>query len=143
MWIAKVPLRISLFSGGDMKAFYEKAPGFCFSSTIDKFVFVSINLNPHGTYRTMYDTVDNANHPNDIKNVIIKEALKYYGYEDFPMVISSISDIPYHGSGLGSSSAFTVGLVAILRQYFSSNIKPFRKEDLAKEACKIEIDCCH
>ena len=145
MWISKTPLRISLFSGGDMAAFYKKHTGVCLSGTIDKYVYVSVSPNTNGYFRTMHETIDNAINLNEIKNVIIRETLDYYGYDKSnPLTISSVSDIPTHGSGLGSSSAFTVGLVANLTTDLMNHIheKPFSKESLASEACRIEIERC-
>jgi len=142
MYISKTPLRISLFSGGDMAAFYKHHVGVCLSCTIDKYVYVSVNHNANGQYRTMYEDIEDYDNLDDIKNSIIKETLSLYGYGKYDGVtISSIMDIPSHGSGLGSSSAFTVGLINSLVANENHDGYP-GPEWLASEACQIEIKKC-
>lgn len=137
--ITRTPLRISFFGGGsDIKKFYIKNKGVVISSTINKFIYVTIKK--HGTtfdekYRLNYQKSENVNKIDRIKNNIIRESLKYLNIDE-PLYISTIGDIPAM-SGLGSSSAFTVGL---LKGLFALKNKKINKKELAELACKIEID---
>lgn len=137
--ITRTPLRISFFGGGsDIKKFYSKKRGMVISSTIDKFIYVTIKK--HGKtfdekYRLNYQKSENVNNVNNIKNNIIRESLKYLKITE-PLYISTIADIPSM-SGLGSSSSFTVGL---LKGLFALKNKKISKKKLAELACKIEID---
>ena len=121
-----------------MKAFYDHEPGYCLSATIDKYVYVMVNSTKHQGIRSIYDVVHDAEHIDEVKSSIIKECLKSYGIST-EVTVASVSDIPVHGSGLGSSSAFTVGLLNALKGYHESN----SSWDLAEEACNIEIHRCH
>ncbi len=137
--ITRTPLRISFFGGGsDIKKFYIKNKGVVISSTINKFIYVTIKK--HGTtfdekYRLNYQKSENVNKIDRIKNNIIRESLKHLNIDE-PLYISTIGDIPAM-SGLGSSSAFTVGL---LKGLFALKNKKINKKNLAELACKIEID---
>jgi D-glycero-alpha-D-manno-heptose-7-phosphate kinase len=137
--ITKTPLRISLFGGGtDIKNFYKKNSGSVISTTIDKFVYVTVK--EHGKlfnekYRLNYSRTENKKNLTKIQNNIIRETLKKIKINK-PVYISSISDIP-SGSGLGSSSAFTVGLINALYEFKNKRISNLQ---LAKLACEIEID---
>ena len=137
--ITKTPLRISFFGGGsDIKKFYLKKRGLIISSTIDKYIYVTIKR--HGNtfdekYRINYQQSENVNKINKIKNNIIRESLKYLKIDE-PLYISTIADIPAR-SGLGSSSSFTIGL---LKGLFELKNKKISKKELAELACKIEID---
>lgn len=145
MFISKTPLRISLFSGGDMKAYYSQAPGACLSCTIDKYVYVSLIFHKETDYkiRTMYEQTETVNDLNDIKHDIVREALKMYNISN-GITISSMTDIPASGTGLGSSSAFTVGLLNVLAHTDKNGLADECNHRfwLAEEACKLEIDIC-
>ena len=137
--ITKTPLRISFFGGGsDIKKFYLNKKGLVISSTIDKFIYVTIKK--HGNtfdekYRLNYQKSENVNNIKNIKNNIIRASLNYLKINE-PLYISTIADIPSM-SGLGSSSSFTVGL---LKGLFALKNKKISKKRLAELACKIEID---
>ena len=137
--ITRTPLRISFFGGGsDIKKFYIKNKGEVISSAINKFIYVTIKK--HGKtfderFRLNYQKSENIDKVDNIKNNIIRESLKYLNIDE-PLYISTIADIPSM-SGLGSSSAFTVGL---LKGLFALKNKKINKKKLAELACKIEID---
>ena len=137
--ITKTPLRVSLFGGGtDIKNFYKKNTGSVISSTIDKFIYITVK--EHGklfneNYRLNYSRTENKKNLTKIENNIIREVLKKIKINK-PLYISSISDIP-SGSGLGSSSAFTVGLIKALYEFKNKKISNLQ---IAKLACEIEID---
>ena len=108
----KTPLRISFAGGGtDMPYFYSKFNGITVSTSIDKFVYVTVKKhnNFKEKFRLNYSDTEILDNINKIKNLRIRETLKYFRVNE-PIYISTISDLPYN-TGLGSSSAFLVGLI--------------------------------
>lgn len=141
MILTKTPLRISFFSGGsDMPSFYEKEDGAALSVTINKFIYTFAHKVPQMGVRCMYDDVEEHHDIEQMQHAITREALKYYGITK-EITVASISDIVTKGSGLGSSSAFTVGLVKALSTMSWSPEKNVRK-DIAEIACEIEMNRC-
>lgn len=139
MIVTKTPLRISFFSGGsDIKSFYEKEDGAALSVTIDKYIYVLVHKTPHLGVKIMYDKIEETPDVETMQHEITKEALKYFNFTK-EITVASISDILSRGSGLGSSSAFTVGLVNALA---SSKWEVASQKYLADVACEIEIDKC-
>jgi D-glycero-alpha-D-manno-heptose-7-phosphate kinase len=139
MIVSKTPLRISFFSGGsDMPSFYEKEDGAALSCTIDKFIYVCVHKTPHLGVRVMYDVIEETPDVEQMQHLITKEALKHFNVSK-EITIASISDILSKGSGLGSSSAFTVGLINALA---SSKWDVASMHYLADIACHIEMDKC-
>lgn len=140
MIVTKTPLRISFFSGGsDLPSFYEKESGAALSVTIDKFIYVCAHRTPNIGIKTMYDSIEESFDISLMQNGITKESLKYFDFNK-EITIASISDILSRGSGLGSSSAFTVGLAKAL--YKLKNHQNLLAEDNAKIACDIEMNKC-
>ena len=139
MITARVPHRISLLGGGtDLIAYSKLHGGHVVSMAINKYVYVSVKK--HGEFfneriRLNYSQTETVNEIDEIKNKIIKACLSFLNVKD-PLYISTISDLP-SGSGLGSSSAFTVGLLQCLHQYLGQSTVPLQ---LAEEASFIEID---
>lgn len=108
----RTPLRISFLGGGtDMPYFYEKYGGVTISSAIDKFIYVTVKKheNFNEKYRLNYSETEIINKISKIKNLRIRETLRYLNVEE-PLYINTISDLPYN-TGLGSSSAFLIGLI--------------------------------
>lgn len=134
MIITRTPLRISLFGGGtDMSAFYSQGiPGQVLSFTINKFIYITVNPKFDGKMRVSYSRTENHERPDQIEHDLVRETLTYYHRDG--LEITSVSDIPGSGSGLGSSSAFVVGLVRALSS--------FSLGTLASEAYYIEHDRC-
>ncbi len=132
------PHRIS-FAGGatDLPKFYKKFGGSFLNSSIDKFVYVTVKRHSYFNtkFRIMYSRTENKNSIGSIKNDIVRNCLKYLKFKS-PILIFTSSDIPT-SSGLGSSSAFTVGLLNALN---FMNGKKVSKRKLAEDACKIEIE---
>ena len=137
--IVKTPLRISLFGGGtDYREYYERNGGAVLGGTIDKFVYlICLPMSPVADtrYRLTYSKVETIDHPNEIAHPVIREVLKDENY-DVPFNLAVISDIP-GSSGLGSSSAFTVGFVNLVR---SLKGETPTKYDLARAAVRVELD---
>ena len=116
MIITKTPLRISLVGGGtDLPEFYRQYGGAVVSFAIDKYIYVILNKKFDGGVRVSYSVTVNVNEPEMLKHDIVREALK--SYDDNGVEVVSIADIPGGGTGLGSSSSFSVGLTLALRTY--------------------------
>jgi len=136
MIISRTPLRVSFSGGGtDLQAFYQLEPGAVVSTAINKYVFVTVNKRFDDTIRVSYSKTEIVSQVDEIQHPIVREALKLVGI-DGGVEIVSIADIPA-GTGLGSSSSFTVGLLNALNAY-KGCLKS--AEELARDACKIEID---
>lgn len=135
MIISRTPFRISFAGGGtDLREFYSRESGAVISVTIDKYMYVTVNKRFDSTLRVSYSSTEIVNHAEEIKHPIVRECLKAVGIEH-GLEITSIADIPAQ-TGLGSSSAFTVGLLNALYAYKGI----FRSaQQLANEACRIEI----
>lgn len=137
MIITKTPFRISFVGGGsDLEAFYSKSAGAVLSTTINKYMYISTHaFFEADKIRTKYSQTETVSRIDDLKHPILKTCLKKFDIQG-GIEISSIADIP-GGTGMGSSSSFTVGLLnnlnAVTHQYAS-------KESLAAAACEIEID---
>ena len=137
--VTRTPHRISLLGGGsDIKSFYKDHGGVSLSIAINKYVYVGVKR--HGElfdekYRIVYSITELKNNLKSLKNDIVRETLKHCKFKD-PIYINSTSDLP-SSSGLGSSSAFTIGLLKAVYQLMG--IKKSNK-DLAEEACHIEIN---
>lgn len=121
-----------------MKSFYEREDGAALSITIDKYIYVLTHKTPHLGVKVMYDKIEETPDVETMQHEISKETLKYFNISK-EITVASISDILSKGSGLGSSSAFTVGLVNALA---SSKWEVASKRYLADVACEIEIDRC-
>jgi len=137
MIISKTPLRISFVGGGtDLPSFYEKDFGAVLSSTIDKYIYVIIKGRFDDLIVVNWTKKEIVETPNEIEHDLVREAMKKAGIEK-AVEITTIADIPSEGSGLGSSSSLTVGLLNAFYTFKGMQIPP---ERLAREACEIEID---
>ena len=116
MIITRTPFRISFAGGGtDLKAYYAKEPGKVISTSIDKYIYVVIKRQlgiVEYKYRINWSRVEFKNTIDEIEHPIVREALRMFEI-DFPIEITTFTDIPGQ-TGLGSSSAFAVGLVHAL-----------------------------
>lgn len=137
MIISKTPLRISFAGGGsDIFSFYKKYAGAVVSVTIDKYIYITVNEKFDDDIRISYSKTENVKKVCQIKHNIVREALKKAQING-GIEITSIADIPSRGTGLGSSSSFTVGLMNVLHAYKKEFSTP---KTLAQEACDIEIN---
>jgi len=137
MIITRTPFRISFVGGGsDMETFYSQHPGAVLSTSINKFMYISSHrfFFP-GQVRVKYSETETVNTIDELKHPLLREAMRKTGVTS-GIEISSIADIPA-GTGMGSSSSFTVGLLhclyAVKREYVTH-------ERLAREASEIEIE---
>lgn len=139
MIISRTPLRISFVGGGsDLPAFYRQEQGATLSTAINKYIYITVNKKFDHKIRASYSITEIVDHVNMVKHELIREALKRVGL-DRGIEITSISDIPSQGTGLGSSSSYTVGLLNALYAYVGMHVGA---ERLAREACQIEIEIC-
>jgi D-glycero-alpha-D-manno-heptose-7-phosphate kinase len=139
MIITRTPLRISFAGGGsDLPAFYEQEQGAVVSTAIDKYIYITVNPKFDHKIRASYSITEIVDTVAEVKHELIREALYMLGV-DQGIEITSISDIPSQGTGLGSSSSYTVGLLNALYAYQGHMAGA---ERLAREACHIEIDRC-
>lgn len=136
MIITKTPFRISFVGGGsDLEAFYSKRKGAVLSTTIDKYMYISSHkFFESDKIRCKYSQTETVNSVHDLQHPILRTVLNDYDVNGIE--VSSIADIP-GGTGMGSSSSFTVGLLHNLSAYTGKYVT---KEDLGAGACRIEID---
>lgn len=136
MLIAQGPLRVSLFGGGsDLPAYLEHNSGAVLSFAIDRRVFIVGHPFTHrGGVVLKYSVSEDVQDSAELKHPIAREVLGRYGVKDIDIAI--MSDVPA-GTGLGSSSSFTVAFLAFVRHMCGKASTPV---DLAREACEIEID---
>ncbi|MBN1468010.1 MAG: kinase [Fusobacteriaceae bacterium] len=139
MIISKTPLRMSFVGGGsDLKAYYKDGFGSVISTTINKFIYITVNKRFTDHIRVSYSKTEYVMGVNEIEHNLVREALKLLGITK-GIDITYMSDmLPAHeGSGLGGSSSILVGTLNALHAYLGEHVSP---HILAKEACKIEID---
>ena len=136
MLIAQGPLRVSLFGGGsDLPAFLEANDGAVLSFAIDRRVFIVGHPFTHRQGILLkYSQTEDVSTPAELRHPIAREVLRRYGVNDIDLAV--MADVPA-GTGLGSSSSFTVALLAFVRHYCGLASTPV---DLAREACEIEIE---
>ena len=137
MIITRTPLRISLGGGGtDLPGFYRRhGGGFLVAAAISKYVYIALHQTFDEDLIIKYSQIERVSIPEEIRHPILREALLSTGV-DGGVEISSMADIPA-GTGLGSSGAFTVGLLKALQAH---RHHPMTNEALAEFACRIEID---
>lgn len=137
MIITQTPLRISFVGGGtDLPDFYKQYGGAVISSAINKYIFVIIKERFDEMIYLNWMKKEIVEDVSQIEHELIKEAMKKTGVLK-GVEITTLSDIPSEGSGLGSSSSVTVGLLQALYLHQGIHVDA---ERLAREACEIEID---
>lgn len=137
MIIAQTPLRISFAGGGtDFKGYYENGYGSVVSTAINKYIYIIVKERFDDMIRVGYTKTEMVNSVDDIQHELVRETMRMVGIKN-GIEIATMADIPSEGSGLGSSSTVTVGLLNALYTYKGENVAA---ETLAKKACEIEID---
>jgi D-glycero-alpha-D-manno-heptose-7-phosphate kinase len=136
MLISQGPLRVSLFGGGsDLPAYLENNEGAVLSFAIDRRVFIVGHPFTHREgIELKYSRTEDVALPRDLQHPIAREVLDRYGIRNIDIAV--MADVPA-GTGLGSSSSFTVAFLAFVRHLCGI---PTTAVDLAREACEIEID---
>ena len=139
MIVSKTPLRMSFVGGGsDLPSFYHYEDGAVLSTTIDKYMYVSVNNKFDGDIRLSYSQTEDVDDVEKIKHPIVRNTLKMLQISG-GIEIASMADIPSKGSGLGSSSSYTIGLLNALSALKNNSISP---NELGQLASHIEIDLC-
>lgn len=136
MIITQTPLRISLAGGGtDLPKFYQEHGGCVLNAAIDKYIYVIVKERFDDLIYVNYSKKEIVGSREDLHHDLVREAMRLTGVEK-GVEITTLADIPSAGSGLGSSSTLTVGLLNALYAYQGVNVSA---EQLAQEACQIEI----
>jgi D-glycero-alpha-D-manno-heptose-7-phosphate kinase len=136
--ITRTPLRIS-FAGGatDLPSFYRAhGGGAVTSAAIDRYIHVLVNPKFDRSIRVTYSRTENVDRLQDLQHGLVREAMRAAGLHE-AIEVHTIADIPSEGTGLGSSSTLTVGLLNAFYAYQGVLKEP---AELAREACEIEID---
>ncbi len=137
MVISRTPLRVSFAGGGtDLKSYYQHNGGSVTSTAIKKHMYVTINTKFDDSIRLSYSKTEFVDNVDDLQHELVREAMKKTGVIK-GIEITTIADVPSRGTGLGSSSSLTVGLLNALYAYKGIYRSP---ANLAREACEIEID---
>ena len=138
MILTSAPLRFSLIGGGsDLPAFTNSSTGRVLSCSINKRVYVTLNKNFSGRYRIAYSKLEDVGSIDEINHILVKSCLEKVNWSGPGLEITSVADVPSNGTGLGSSSAFTVALLLGLNRLNGVKIS---KYDLAIQACEVEIE---
>jgi len=124
--------------GSDLPAYYKTAHGAVLSTTIDKYVYVSINPKFDGGIRLAYSQTEEVTSLDQIQHSLFRAALEALNVTG-GVEVTTTADIPSHGTGLGSSSSFTVGLLNAVNAY---NNQYSSAEWLGAKASEIEIERC-
>jgi len=139
MIIVQTPLRVGLVGGGtDLPGYYREHGGRVLNAAIDKYVYVIVKQRFDDQIYVNYSTKEIVSRVEDVEHELVREALHMTGVRG-GIEITTLADIPSSGSGLGSSSAVTVGLLHALFAYQGRQVTA---EELADRACAIEIDRC-
>lgn len=135
MIITRTPFRVSFFGGGsDLPAFSRRAMGAVLSTSIDKYMYLSVHPSFDGKTTVKYARTEVADRVADVKHPLVRRVLERLGIPG-GVEIASTADVPA-GTGLGSSSAFTVGLLNLMYAHLGQHASPSR---LAREAAHLEM----
>lgn len=136
MIVTRTPFRVTLGGGGtDLPSYYEKHGGLVFAMGIDKYMYLMVNPPiVDEKIRLHYSRSETVDHVSELRHELAREALRLHGIER-RIEVSSMADLP-DGTGLGSSGAYLVGLLAALHRLHGIDPTPAA---LAEEACRIEL----
>jgi D-glycero-alpha-D-manno-heptose-7-phosphate kinase len=136
MIVTRTPFRISFAGGGsDLEACYSLQPGAVLCTAINKYMYIAVKEHFGSDFRVSYSRTEFAPSVEAIEHPIVRECLKLVGAPK-PLEIVSMADLPAN-AGMGSSSSFAVGLLNALYAISGRLRSP---EQLAREACHVEID---
>ncbi|MFL5836848.1 MAG: galactokinase, partial [Solirubrobacteraceae bacterium] len=132
----RAPLRISLGGGGtDLPSYFSEHEGFLIAGAIDKYVYLLTHTVFQRRYRMKYSELEEVDDPQEIRHPILRESICRH-WDGEPLEIASLADVPA-GTGLGSSGAYTVGLIKALSLAKRMSTTP---GGLAEDAAHIEIE---
>ncbi len=136
MIISQTPFRVSFAGGGtDLPAFYQDEFGAVISVSIDRHIYVTIHGRFKNDIRVAYSRTETVPNVDALEHELVREAMKMTGVTT-PVEVTTIGDVPA-GTGMGSSSTLTVGVLNALYAYSGRVVSA---EQLAAESCDIEID---
>jgi D-glycero-alpha-D-manno-heptose-7-phosphate kinase len=139
MIVTQTPLRIGLLGGGtDLPGYYREHGGRVLNCAIDKYIYVIVKQRFDDQIYVNYSQKEIVSRVDDLEHELVREAMRMTGVTK-GVEITTLADIPSTGSGLGSSSAVTVGLLHALLAYQGRQVPA---EELARRACAIEIERC-
>jgi D-glycero-alpha-D-manno-heptose-7-phosphate kinase len=137
MIISQTPYRVSFAGGGtDLPSFFRRGEmGAVLSVTIARHLYVTVHSRFEPNIRVAYSRTEVAQGIDQVQHELAREAMRLTGVGP-PLEITTIGDVPA-GTGMGSSSSLTVGLLNALYGYRGQIVDRYR---LAREAVKIEVD---
>ena len=139
MIVVRTPLRISFLGGGtDFPDYYRDHGGLVLSTAIDKYIYVIVKQRFDNMIYVNYSRKEIVENVDEIQHELVREAMHITGVKR-GVEITTLADVPSSGTGLGSSSTVTVGLLQALYSYSGQLVTA---ETLARNACEIEIDRC-
>jgi D-glycero-alpha-D-manno-heptose-7-phosphate kinase len=139
MIITQTPLRIGLLGGGtDLPDYYRENGGRVLNCAIDKYIYVIVKQRFDSDIYVNYSKKEIVSRVEDLEHELVREAMLMTGVRS-GVEITTLADIPSAGSGLGSSSTVTVGLLNALYAYQGRQVSA---SELASRACEIEIERC-
>lgn len=139
MILSRAPLRISFLGGGsDLPEYYSSSQGAVVSTTIDKYMYLAVNKTPNRGVRVSYERVEQVSDIDELSHDRARNTLQYFDIRT-GIEISSFCEIPTKGTGLGSSSTYTVALCKALDHATGGNDTRF---ELAEAAFNIERVMC-
>ena len=137
MIITRSPLRVSLGGGGtDLPSYYREHGGFVIAGAIDKYVYITLHQTIVDELIIKYSKMERVKSVEEVQHPIIREALRLTHVGAPRLEITSMADIPA-GTGLGSSGSFTTALLKALHALNKNLVHP---QELAEQACHVEID---
>lgn len=140
MIVTRTPLRFSFHGGGsDLPQYYTKKSGMVISTSINKYIQIAVNQCETNHCRVVYSELEVTEDSKNLKHDRVRKILNYFGIRS-NIEICSFSQVSTRGTGLGSSSTFTVGL---LKALYTMKCLPHNKRDLAELACDVEINMCN
>ena len=139
MIITKTPLRMSYVGGGsDLPSYYRNYGGAVISSAVNKFIYVMVKPRFEKGIRLSYSKTENVSNRSEIEHPLVRNAMSLLEIDDDIEIVST-ADIPSSGTGMGSSSSFSVGLIKALSAYKGMALPDLK---IAEMACHLEIDLC-
>ncbi|MEJ0044219.1 MAG: hypothetical protein WDM81_19270 [Rhizomicrobium sp.] len=139
MIISRTPLRMSFVGGGsDLPDFYRKHGGAVLSTAIDKYIHVTVNRKFDDGIRVAYSKNEEVTSVDKVEHRLVRAALTQMNIAG-GVEITTIADVPSHGTGLGSSSSFTVGLINALSAFQGRHVSC---DELGLRSSHLEIDVC-
>jgi D-glycero-alpha-D-manno-heptose-7-phosphate kinase len=140
MIVTRSPLRISLGGGGtDLPSYYKDHTGFLIAAAIDKYVYITLHQTFIDELIIKYSKLERVRTIDEVEHPIIRHALQFVDVKTPHLELTSMADIPA-GTGLGSSGSFTTALLKALHTLKKNLVHP---QQLAEEACHIELDLLH